>query len=210
MRVRFDDFILDTDRRELLHGTELEPVALRPKAFQLLKILIENRPKAMAQEELYDRVWPETFVERASLPKLVHHLREALADQQHEVIRTIHGFGFSFAATAIDQDASAPLTHWQVVIGDRGFDLHQGENVIGRERDMPIRINEHSISRRHARIIVAGDEITLEDLGSKNGTSLQGKRIHHAQLKHGDIILFGKVVATLRIVPPVLPTSTVR
>ena len=54
MRAEFDDFILDTDRRELIRGGEV--VRLAPKAFQLLQILIECRPKAVSQQELYDRL----------------------------------------------------------------------------------------------------------------------------------------------------------
>ena len=53
MRIRFDDFVLDTDRRELLRNDQ--PLHVAGKALQLLQILIENRPKAVAQRELYLR-----------------------------------------------------------------------------------------------------------------------------------------------------------
>ena len=101
MRVRFNDFILDTDRRELFRGKEQIP--LRPKALDLLRILIENRPKAVAQEELYDRLWPKTFVGRANIHKIVHHIREALGDADQTIVRTVYGFGFSFAADAFKE-----------------------------------------------------------------------------------------------------------
>ncbi len=208
MRVRFNDFILDTDRRELSRGNER--LAVRPKALELLQILVENRPKAIAQQELYDQLWPDTFVERTSLHKVVHHLREALDDRERTIIRTVYGFGFSFAASAVDDAPSAPPTHWQVVVGNREFDLREGENIVGREVGAAVRIDAPSISRRHARIIVNGEQITLEDLGSKNGTSLQGKRIRIGQLNRGDIILFGTVVATFRGLPAARSTETVQ
>jgi DNA-binding winged helix-turn-helix (wHTH) protein len=207
MRVRFGDFILDTDRRELLRNEE--PLHIPPKALQLLQILIENRPRAVAQQELYDRLWPKTFVEKTSLHNLVYQLRETLDDRQRAVIRTAYGFGFSFAATAVDDRPNLPQSLWQVVIGDREFDLREGENIVGRELDAAIRLSAPSISRHHARIIIAGDRATIEDLDSKNGTSVGGKRIRGTHpLADGDAILFGTVAARLRAVRPTPSTET--
>ena len=209
MRVRFGDFILDADRRQLLRGSEL--VHLPPKALQLLEMLIERNPKAVSQKELYDLLWPDTFVEKSNLHNLVYQLREALDDQDHAIIRTVYGFGFSFGPD-VNRDVPQhrpPL--WQLVIGDREFDLREGENIVGRESDAGIRIDSSSISRRHARIILSGDDITLEDLGSKNGTSLRGKLIHTAHpLGDGDRIVFGTVAATVRAVRPTASTETAR
>jgi pSer/pThr/pTyr-binding forkhead associated (FHA) protein len=60
------------------------------------------------------------------------------------------------------------------------------------------------VSRRHARIVVAGGQATLEDLGSKNGTFLRGKRLTSpAVLSDGDEILLGRVPMTFRVLTPV-------
>jgi DNA-binding winged helix-turn-helix (wHTH) protein len=207
MRVRFGDFILDADRRQLLRGSEL--VHLPPKALQLLEMLIERHPKAAAQKELYDLLWPDTFVEKSNLHNLVYQLREALDDQDHAIIRTVYGFGFSFGPD-VNRDVPQhrpPLC--QLVIGDREFDLREGENIVGRESDAGVRIDSSSISRRHARIILSGDRITLEDLGSKNGTSLRGKLIHTVHpLSDGDRIVFGTVAATVRALRATASTET--
>jgi hypothetical protein len=48
--------------------------------------------------------------------------------------------------------------------------LTGGENVIGRDPDVSVRIEAPGVSRRHARILAEGGRFTLEDLGSKNGT----------------------------------------
>jgi DNA-binding winged helix-turn-helix (wHTH) protein len=207
MRVRFSDFILDSDRRELRRGNEL--VHLQPKALQLLEILIEHHPKAVSQKELYDLLWPDTFVEKSNVHNLVYQLREALDDQDHAIIRTAYGFGFSFGPD-IDRDApQRQAPSWQLVIGDREFDLREGENIVGRESDAGVRINSSSISRRHARIILSGDRITLEDLGSKNGTSMGGKRIHTIHpLSDGEVIVFGTVMAIVRALRPTARTET--
>src|SRR5438552_18267799 len=84
MRVRFGDFVLDTERHELLRYGDR--VHLPPKTFQLLQILAEERPKAVAQEDLYDRLWPKTFVEKSNLHNLIYQLREALDDGEQTII----------------------------------------------------------------------------------------------------------------------------
>jgi DNA-binding winged helix-turn-helix (wHTH) protein len=205
VRVRFSDFILDTDRRELLRGNE--PVHLQPKTFQLLEILAEKRPRALSQQELYDQLWPDTFVDKSNLHNLIYQLREALDDRDQKIIRTVYGFGFSFAAAEGD---TGPRSRWQIVVGDQEFDLHEGENLIGRERGLAVRINSGSISRHHARILVSADTVTLEDLDSKNGTSLRGRRVRSAsELQDGDVIVFGTVAAKVRAVRPAGSTETV-
>ena len=204
MRVRFNDFLFDGDRRQLLRAGE--PVHLPPKTFQLLQILIEARPKAISQQELYDRLWPDTLVEKSNLHNVVYQLREALDDREQTIIRNVHGFGFSFAA---DVGHDAPPSLWQIVIADREIDLLAGENLVGRERGVSVRIDSGSISRHHARITISPTRVTLEDLGSKNGTTLRGRRVHAmSELRDGDRIVFGTVAAVLRAVRPASSTET--
>lgn len=71
----------------------------------------------------------------------------------------------------------------------RSFPLH-ASLTIGRADEAGLRIPLESISRLHARLTPAGDEVLLEDLGSANGTWLNGKRISRAQAVHGDEIRF--------------------
>ena len=60
MRVRFGTFVIDSETRELLRQDACVP--LSPKAFDLLSILVDHRPKALAKSDLLDRLWPNTFV----------------------------------------------------------------------------------------------------------------------------------------------------
>ncbi len=71
----------------------------------------------------------------------------------------------------------------------RSVPLH-ASLTIGRADDAGLRIPLESISRLHARLTPAGDEVLVEDLGSANGTWLNGKRITRAQAAHGDEIRF--------------------
>lgn len=98
MPVQFGDFTLDESRRQLLKGAE--PIHLSPKAFQLLSILIEQRPRAVSKKDLQQRLWPDTFVTEGNLAGTVAELRSALGDDRREsrFIRTLYGFGYSFTA----------------------------------------------------------------------------------------------------------------
>lgn len=71
----------------------------------------------------------------------------------------------------------------------RSFPLHASLSI-GRADDAGLRIPLESISRLHARLTPAGDEVLVEDLGSSNGTWLNGKRITRARAVHGDEIRF--------------------
>lgn len=208
MRLRFGSFTVDTERRELRRDSEL--LHLPPKPFQLLELLIENRPKAVAQQVLYDTLWPGTFVEPSNIHNLIHQIRDALEDRDQDMIRTIYGFGFAFAAVAVtDEVHLSPV--WQIVIGDREIDLGEGENIVGRERNVAVRIDSPSISRSHARIIVSGDGATIEDLGSKNGTALNGRRIRNARpIADGDRVTFGTIAGVFHALRTVKSTETVR
>lgn len=66
----------------------------------------------------------------------------------------------------------------------------QGSLVVGRAEDAGLRIRSANISRHHARLTAAGDEVLVEDLGSANGTWLNGKRITRANARHGDELRF--------------------
>lgn len=205
MRIRFRDFLFDSERRELLRGAKA--VRLPPKAFQLLEILAERRPKAVSQDELYDRLWPDTFVQPSGLHNLIYQIREALNDEEQEIVCTSYGFGFSFSADAFEDRPG--VSRWQIVIGDAEFDLREGENIVGRERDAAVTIDAPSISRHHARIIVSPDGVSIEDLGSKNGTCVGGQRIRALRnLNDGDQILFGTIAATLRQLQPAPSTES--
>ena len=198
MSLRFGDFAVDFDRREL--SDRSGPLHLTPKAFELLQILMENRPKVVSQSELYDRLWPKTFVQPANLHNLIRELRTTIRDSKRQI-------GFSFDATAFD-DKPMSITPL-IVVGGQEYELHDGENVIGRDRTATVRIESGSVSRLHARITVAGNAATVEDLGSKNGTFLRGKRLRSpATLSDGDDLVFGSVAALFRLTST-LTTETI-
>jgi DNA-binding winged helix-turn-helix (wHTH) protein len=211
MRTAFGRLVLDTDTRQLLHGAK--PVPLSPKAFDLLALLVDNRPRALSKDEIHQRLWPGTHVSDANLAGLVAEIRRAVADDARtpRFVRTVQRFGYAFsgAATAeggaADKPAVTQSRCW-LVDGERQIPLAQGENVLGRE-PFAGSFTATSVSRRHARLTVNGTRAYLEDLGSKNGTFLRGQRVETTQLvADGDSIELGSVALTFR--GPALDRST--
>ena len=88
------------------------------------------------------------------------------------------------------------------------FPLVKGrEIVIGRSSELDMVLIEDMVSRRHASIGVAGDEISIADVGSTNGTFVNGEKIKKARLKEGDRILIGTSIIKLVSVDPASQVS---
>ena len=201
MRIRCGDCILDFGTREILRGKS--PIPVSPKAFALLELLAERRPNAVSKEEIHRTLWPDSFVADGNLANLVTELRDALGDDSRTIIRTVQRFGYAFSGDAeADAGSVRPAQSdviFKLVWGDREILLQEGENILGREREAVAWIDVHSVSRRHARIVVTGDRATLEDLGSKNGTFLRGAAVETPSvLKDGDQVRIGTVEMILR------------
>src|SRR5947209_508788 len=81
----------------------------------------------------------------------------------------------------------------------RSFSLVRDMTVIGRREDCDLRIPLGEVSRKHARLVRDGDSLRLEDLGSSNGTYLNGQRVQEAILTAGDSVQIGPVVFVLQI-----------
>lgn len=202
MRIAFGEFLLDLDRRELYRGEK--PVHLSPKAFQLLHLLLKARPRALSKDDLKERIWPDTFVVETNLASLAAEVRRALGERGKRtgLLRTVHGFGYAFAGQArelagVSVALAAPVG--RLVCGDREIDLLPGEHVVGRDSGASLFVDDSTVSRRHARIAVTREKVTIEDLGSKNGTFVQGRKLEAiATLSDGDEVLIGSVRLTFR------------
>ena len=94
----FGPFRLDAAERMLLRNSR--PIAITPKAFDTLLFLVENSGHLVEKEELLKRIWPDTFVEEATLARNVFILRKALGDAQEgpQYIETVPKRGYRFLA----------------------------------------------------------------------------------------------------------------
>jgi DNA-binding winged helix-turn-helix (wHTH) protein len=204
VKVRFAEFELETGARRLRRrGAD---VHLTPKAFELLTALVEHRPNALSKGQLHDLLWPSTFVADSNLAALVNEVRNALHDSAaaSRFVRTVPRFGYVFCGDVVEDAAlTAPAagTCWLILDSGR-IELAQGENLVGRDPRANAWIDLPTVSRRHARIVIVGAEARLEDLGSKNGTCLRGKRLEAPELlRDRDAILFGSIPVTFRAWP---------
>jgi DNA-binding winged helix-turn-helix (wHTH) protein len=205
MSFSFGPFTMDDETRQLLRGTD--PIHLSPKAFQLLKALIEVRPRALSKRELHERLWPDTFVTDANLGILIAEIRSALDDDAKtpRYVRTLHGFGYAFQGPAIElrRSAASPaprgISFW-LIWRERKFALAEGSNLAGRSPEAAVWLDVPGVSREHARVTITCGSATLEDLSSRNGTFLAGERVTGPiALRDGDQIQLGPVLMTFRM-----------
>ena len=214
MRVQFGDIILDSTSRQLVRNDT--PVHLSPKAFDVLCHLVARRPGAVSKDQLFELVWPGTFVVEANLTVLVTELRRALGDDAHapQFIRTVHKHGYAFCAEVTDI-ASRPTTRdalrvW-LLWNDRVLPLTEGENVIGRDPSCGVWLDQPGVSRRHARVIVSDGAAVIEDLGSTNGTFVSDIAIAGPyRLRDSDVIQLGSVTLKYRSWSQARPVETER
>ena len=203
MRIVFGPFILDLDTRQVTRGRG--EIHLTAKAFDLLAVLALDRPKVLSKAVLQERLWPATFVAEANLSNLVAEIRNALDDSARPpvYIRTAHGLGYAFCGEAVvigpRVPAQASPSCWLEWDGRR-VPLAVGEHVIGRDSDVEIRVDQATVSRRHARLVVTTEGAVLEALVSKNGTFLGSERVSASvQLADGDAIRVGSVQMTFHV-----------
>jgi len=200
VKVGFGECVYDADTRQVLRSGR--PVEVSPKAFELLGALLERRPRALSRAELHDRLWPGTLAGHTTLARQVVEIRKATGDRSRapRFVRTVHRFGYAFCGEATELRAAGEPGAGRVFPcglfwGPREIGLAEGDNLVGRAPDCVVRIDASKISRHHARIRVSRSEATIEDLGSKNGTFLRGKRVEEAmRLAQGDEIGIGSVV----------------
>ena len=113
---QFGRFTVDVSERLLL--SDGEAVQLPPKVFDTLVLLVESKGRLVEKDDLMNRLWPDTFVEEATLARNISNIRRALgeASGEQKFIETVPKHGYRFVA---------PVTE----VGDR---LHVAAKAIER------------------------------------------------------------------------------
>lgn len=230
MRARFADFVFDSSSRQLTRDGR--PVPLSPKGFDLLALLLAQRPNVVAKATILDHVWAETpAAADGNLTVLVAEVRRALGDdpQAPRFVRTVHRFGYAFCAEVqdlpgaarapVENDAAPPAhvpegataTRALLTWDDQVRRLVDGEHLVGRDPACAVWLDVAGVSRRHARFVVRGDQVALEDLGSTNGTLVDDVPVAGRQpVLDGQRIHFGPHEVRFRLYSGTIKTEKVR
>ncbi len=204
--ARFGPFEADLRTGELRRAGRT--IELQELPFRILAALLERPGELVTREELHQSAWPDgVFVDfEHGLNKAVNKIRRALDDRADEprFVATLPGRGYRFIAEVELPERrelvprSAPAT-CRILWDSRTIPLSVGTNVIGRDPSATVFVDSSTVSRRHAVIVVSPEGATLEDLGSKNGTFLQGRRVAApTPLADGDELAVGSARMTFR------------
>ncbi|MEA2342149.1 MAG: hypothetical protein QOF63_318 [Thermoanaerobaculia bacterium] len=194
MRLTFGDVTIDCARRQIIRGGEDAP--LSAKAFAFLELLLQHRPNAVKRAEIVDHLWPDTFVSPSNLASLAQAIRDALGDdaRRPRFLKTIFSYGYAFIGDEAPAGCGGPF---RLVAAASQIDLTDRETILGRRT--ALLASDPAISRDHARVIIEAGRAVIEDLGSKNGTFVGGRRIDAPSgLVEGDVIRIGSVDLVFR------------
>jgi len=104
---RFGEFRLDLGEKQLFRGSE--PISLTAKVFDTLVLLVENSSHLMEKDELMKRLWPDSFVDEATLAHNISSLRRLLGETENgrTYIETVPKRGYRFVVPVTDIDSTA-------------------------------------------------------------------------------------------------------
>jgi predicted component of type VI protein secretion system len=103
-----------------------------------------------------------------------------------------------------DHRGDAALDHLApgryLMCGDEAFALVKDVTHVGRGMIADVRLDDHTVSARHAIVVMRGDRLRILDVRSTNGTIVNGRRVEQAELHDGDVVVLGRVVLTYRVI----------
>ncbi|WGD49136.1 winged helix-turn-helix domain-containing tetratricopeptide repeat protein [Bradyrhizobium sp. CB1650] len=107
MRYLFEEYVFDTDRRELHRGAAVVPVA--PQVFDILDYLIRNRERVVSKDDLMNAIWNGRIVSEAALTTRLNAARTAIGDcgEQQRLIKTLPRKGFRFVGAVREKDGNS-------------------------------------------------------------------------------------------------------
>ena len=155
-------------------------VSLQPQPFEVLSMLLEEPGRLVSRDQLASRLWPgDVFVDvDHGVNKAINKLRTVLDDTgaAPRFVETLPRRGYRFIAPVTPVQASADdgRSASRFLCEGRTIPLPFGTHIIGRDEAAEISSDSKTLSRRHARVVLTSESAVLEDLGSKNGTRVNG------------------------------------
>lgn len=227
--IRFAGFELDLGAYVLRRQDG--PLRLEKMPMEVLILLVQRAGTLVQRSEIQAMLWgPDVNVEHDSaINTALRKIRRRLGDdaENPRFVETVVGKGYRFIAPVESVGARATLNashgtssseRWRrifprycVTRGKQEFVLEAGETVFGRDPTAGVYIDHPSVSRRHACISIGSEGAVLEDLKSRNGTFVNGRRINRpASVDHGAVIGLGPITLTFIVVAAPVSTQGMR
>jgi DNA-binding winged helix-turn-helix (wHTH) protein/tetratricopeptide (TPR) repeat protein len=181
----FEEFRLDTTNHCLWRGEKR--AALTPKAFDVLRYLVEHAGRLVMQEEILEALWPDTYVNPEGIRKYVLEIRKVLGDrpQQSRFIETVPKRGYRFLAKVTEERI------FDEGVSPAPFTSTVTDNVVGREAEfgeLAERLESARLGSREV-VFVTGEagigKTTLADIFEKNALRSSGLRVARGQCIEG-------------------------
>jgi adenylate cyclase len=164
----FEDFWLDTARRELRRGSAL--VSLQPQVFDLLEYLIRNRERVVGKDDLLAAVWNGRIVSEANLSTRINAARSAIGDsgEEQRLIRTAHGKGFRFVGAVREEEETVRKLAAIFAADIEGYSRLMGQDEIGTLRRLTAcrAILDERIAAYRGRIFGSAGDSVVADFAS--------------------------------------------
>jgi adenylate cyclase len=165
----FEDFSLDTGRRELRRGGAL--IALQPQVFDLLEYVIRNRERVVSKDDLLAAVWNGRIVSESTLSTRINAARNAIGDsgEEQRLIRTAHGKGIRFVGAVREREEETVRKLAAIFAADvAGYSRLMGEDEVGTLRRLTAcrALLDERIAAHRGRIFGSAGDSVVADFAS--------------------------------------------
>ena len=168
MLYSFEDFSLDTARRELRHSGVL--ISLQPQVFDLLEYLIRNRERVVDKDDLLAAVWKGRIVSEWNLSTRINAARSAIGDsgEGQRLIRTAHGKGFRFVGVVHEEEETVRKLAAIFAADVEGYSRLMGQDEIGTLRRLTAcrAILDERVAAYRGRIFGSAGDSVVADFAS--------------------------------------------
>jgi TolB-like protein/DNA-binding winged helix-turn-helix (wHTH) protein len=164
----FEDFSLDTARRELRRGGAL--IAVQPQVFDLLEYSIRNRERVVSKDDLLAAVWHGRIVSESTLSTRINAARNALGDsgEEQRLLRTAHGKGIRFVGAVREGEETVRKLAAIFAADVAGYSRLMGQDEIGTLRRLTAcrAILDERIAAYRGRIFGSAGDSVVADFAS--------------------------------------------
>ena len=168
MLYSFEDFSLDTARRELRRSGTL--ISLQPQVFDLLEYLIRNRERVVDKDDLLAAVWKGRIVSEWNLSTRINAARSAIGDsgEGQRLIRTAHGKGFRFVGVVHEEEETVRKLAAIFAADVEGYSRLMGQDEIGTLRRLTAcrAILDERVAAYRGRILGSAGDSVVADFAS--------------------------------------------